>query len=139
VGNWYSIGVFVGFGVALGLAAASFLAGRRAGVPAAFVLAVAVAGALGLLLADWEEAIGGAAGGAVGAAGAGELVVGALRRGGTRSATAALLSIGAVVLAALALIPAVGYVEALALPVLGARLRRRAGGRYAGLRILARD
>jgi hypothetical protein len=45
----------------------------------------------------------------------------------------------AVVVAALALIPGVGYLEAVAIPALGARLRRRGGERYAGLRILARD
>jgi len=32
-----------------------------------------------------------------------------------------------------------GYVEALGLPALAARLRKRGGERYAGLRILARD
>jgi hypothetical protein len=41
--------------------------------------------------------------------------------------------------AALALIPVVGYLEGALLPLLGARLRRRAGSTYAGLRILARD
>ncbi|MDX6442626.1 MAG: hypothetical protein QOE43_2355, partial [Gaiellaceae bacterium] len=34
---------------------------------------------------------------------------------------------------------ALGYLEALALPVLAARLRRRAPERYAGLRTLAKD
>ena len=47
--------------------------------------------------------------------------------------------LAALVVAALALIPGVGYLEALVLPALGARLRRRGGERYAGLRILARD
>jgi hypothetical protein len=42
-------------------------------------------------------------------------------------------------LALLAFIPLVGYLEAVALPVLGARLRRREPARYAGLRSLARD
>ena len=44
-----------------------------------------------------------------------------------------------VVLAALAFVPALGYVEAAAAPVLAARLRRRADRTYAGLRVLARD
>jgi hypothetical protein len=43
------------------------------------------------------------------------------------------------VLALLALIPLVGYLEAVAVPAVAARLRRRAGARYAGLRVLARD
>ncbi|MDQ3874607.1 MAG: hypothetical protein M3322_03500, partial [Actinomycetota bacterium] len=62
---------------------------------------------------------------------------GALRTGGTRLGTAILLSLGAVGVAALALVPGLGYVEALAVPALGARLRRRTVERYAGLRSLA--
>ena len=46
------------------------------------------------------------------------------------------LSLG---LAALAFVPAVGYLEAVALVVLAVRARRRRPGRYAGLRSLARD
>ena len=63
---------------------------------------------------------------------------GALRRGGTRGGTAALVAGAALVVAALAWVPVVGYLEALALPVLAARLRRRAPERYAGLRTLAK-
>ena len=48
----------------------------------------------------------------------------------------ALASLG---VAALAFVPLVGYLEAVALPVLAARARRRRPGRYAGLRSLARD
>jgi hypothetical protein len=36
-------------------------------------------------------------------------------------------------------VPVLGYLEALALPVLAVRLRRRAPERYAGLRTLAKD
>ena len=138
MGSWYWIGVFAGVGAALGIAAAAGLAGRRWGLLAPF-LAAAVAIALGLAFADLEEAIGGGAGGILGAAGALQLVGGALGRGGTRVATALLVAIGATLVAALAFVPVVGYVEALALPALGMRLRRRAGKRYAGLRTLARD
>jgi hypothetical protein len=45
----------------------------------------------------------------------------------------------AVALAALAFVPGLGYVEAVAVPALGLRLRRRAPQRHAGLRTLARD
>jgi hypothetical protein len=45
----------------------------------------------------------------------------------------------ALAVAGLAWVPALGYVEALALPALAARLRRRAPERYAGLRTLAKD
>ena len=67
------------------------------------------------------------------------LLSGALRRGGTRVAAAALLALAGFVLALLAFIPLVGFVEAAALPILAARLRRREPSRHAGLRILARD
>ena len=46
---------------------------------------------------------------------------------------------GAVVVAGLAFVPIVGYVELVAVPAIGMRLRHRAGKRYAGLRTLARD
>ena len=65
--------------------------------------------------------------------------LGALTRGGARIATAALLVLGALVLGLLALIPGVGYLEAIVLPALALRLRRTGSRRYAGLRILARD
>jgi hypothetical protein len=54
-------------------------------------------------------------------------------------ATGLLVVVGAALVAALAFVPGLGYVEALALPALGMRLRRRAGKRHAGLRTLARD
>jgi hypothetical protein len=43
------------------------------------------------------------------------------------------------VIAALAWIPVVGYLLALALPLVAVRLRRAQPERYAGLRTLARD
>ncbi len=45
----------------------------------------------------------------------------------------------ALAVALLALVPAAGYLEALLAPLFGERLRRRASGRYAGLRVLAKD
>jgi len=138
MGDWYSVGVFVGLGVALGIMAAAWLAGRRVSLAAPF-LAAAVGIALGIVFADADEAAGGGVGGLLGAAGALELVRGALGRGGTRVATGLLVALGAVLVAALAFIPGLGYVEAAVLPALGARLRRRGGKRYAGLRSLARD
>lgn len=138
MGDWYSVGVFAGFGVALGIAAVGGLGGRRLALVAPLIAAV-VGIALGIVLADAEEAAAGGVGGILGAAGALQIVGGALRRGGTRLAMALLVVVGAVVVAALALVPGVGYVEAVVLPALGMRLRRRAGKRYAGLRTLARD
>jgi hypothetical protein len=139
VRDLYTIGVFVGFGTGLGVLAAALLAGARLGLALALVAAAAVGVALGLALADAEEAVGAAAGGLAGAFGTSVLVRGALTRGGARVATAALLVIAALVLGLLALIPGVGYLEALVLPALAVRLRRTGSRRYAGLRILARD
>jgi hypothetical protein len=50
-----------------------------------------------------------------------------------------LVGLGALGLMALAIIPFVGYVEAVAVPLLAARARGRSPERYAGLRSLARD
>ncbi len=87
----------------------------------------------------WGDIVAGVLGGLAGALGAAQIVRGALRRGGTRGGTATLVALGAVVVAALAWVPALGYVEALALPALAAQLRRRAPEKYAGLRTLAKD
>jgi ammonia channel protein AmtB len=78
-------------------------------------------------------------GGVVGAACTVVVVAGALRRGGTRGGLALLVAAAAAALAALALVPAAGFLEALALPVLAIRLRRTQAERYAGLRTLAKD
>lgn len=135
MGHWYTIGILAGLGAALGVAACAVLG--RALVAA--VLAGAVAIALGLVFWQWEEAAGGIAGALCGALGAAPLVAGTLRRGGTRGGTALLLTLAAVVGAALAFVPVLGYLEAAAVPILGARLRRRSPDRHAGLRTLARD
>jgi hypothetical protein len=137
MGAWYTIGLFAGLGVALGVVVAGVLGGRFALV--AVLLGAAAGATLGVLVADVEEAVGGGAGGALGALGASGVVGGALRRCGTRGATATLVGLGAALIAALAFVPVVGYLEAVLLPAAAARLRVRAGKRYAGLRILARD
>ena len=135
MGDWYTVGILVGLGAALGIAAAAIL-GR---VLAALVAAAVIAVAIGLALWQWDEAVGGLVGAACGSVGAAPLVAGTLRRGGTRGGTALLVSLAALVVAGLAFVPVVGYLEALAVPVLGARLRRRAPDTHAGLRSLARD
>jgi hypothetical protein len=139
MGAVYWIGVALGLGVAAGVLLAGLLASGRAGTAVAILGAAAVGAGLGVLIWGGEEAIAGALGGAVGAAGSAGLVRGALRRGGVRGATAALIGIAALVCALLAFIPFLGYVEAIVVPALGVRVRRREGDRYAGLRILARD
>jgi hypothetical protein len=133
--DWYSIGILVGLGASIGVAAVGALRRTVAGL----VVAVVVAVVLGFAFAQWDEALGGAIGAVCGALGVAPLVTGALRRGGTRGGTATLLAIASLVGAALAFIPVVGYLEALAVPILGARLRRRSPDRHAGLRVLSRD
>jgi len=135
VGDWYTIGILVGLGAAIGLAATGVLRRALAGLAVAVVATVAI----GLVFGQWDEAVGGAVGAACGAIGSAPLVRGTLRRGGTRGGTALLLAVAALVGAALAFVPVLGYLEALAVPALGARLRSRAPDRHAGLRSLARD
>jgi hypothetical protein len=136
--DWYTVGLFAGLGVAVGIAVVGLFGGRRIEALAPLVGA-ALGAALGIALADLEEAVAGGLGGLLGAFGAAQLVRGALVRGGTRAATAFLVLLGAAAVALLAFVPVLGYVEAIALPALGIRMRRRAGKRYAGLRTLARD
>jgi len=135
VGDWYTVGILVGLGVALGVAATGVL--RR--TLAALVIAAAIAVGIGFAFGQLDEALGGLAGAVCGSLGSGPLVAGTLRRGGTRGGTATLLALASLVGAALAFVPAVGYLEAIAVPALGVRLRRRAPDRHAGLRTLARD
>jgi hypothetical protein len=135
MGGWYTIGILAGLGAAFGILAAAL-------VPRFVIAAVAgaVAGAVvGYFVFGWPEAIAGGVGGVLGSAGATPVVAGALRRGGTRGGTALLVGLAALVVAALAFVPVLGYLEAAALPVLGRRLRRREPERHAGLRTLARD
>ena len=139
MGDWYTIGLALGLGTALGALFAGVLSSTRLGRVAAVVLA-GVAGALaGLVIEDWTEIAGGAVGGLVGSAAAVIVVAGALRRGGTRAGLALIVAAVAAGLAGLAFVPGAGYLEAVALPALAARLRRTQADRYAGLRTLARD
>ena len=137
MGDWYAIGLCAGIGVAAGVLASGVLAGPRRALPAILALGVAAGIVTGSLVDNWDEAVAGAVGGLAGAACA-PVVSGALRRGGTRLGTALLVGLGALALAALALVPVVGYLEVVALPALALRMRGRAGERYAGLRSLAK-
>jgi hypothetical protein len=139
MGEWYWIGLCTGLGVSGGLLGAALLGWTRVGVAAAVAFGAAAGVAIGFGLENWDEALGGGLGGLAGGFGAATIVRGALRRGGTRGGTATLVAAAALAVAAVALVPALGYVEALAAPILALRLRGRGGGRYAGLRILARD
>jgi hypothetical protein len=121
--DWYWLGVLLGLGVVTGAIGRE---GRRpvyGGVSlAAFVTAVVVA-FVGL---EWWGVLVFAA--------AALLSWIALRR---LSPSARLVaSVGTF---ALAFVPALGYLLAVAAPAAGVRLGRRAGSRYAGLRVLAKD
>src|SRR2546423_13624162 len=93
MGSWYWIGVCAGLGVAAGVLLAGLFAGTRIALTAALVLAVGIGVAIGFGLGQWDEAIGGGAGGAIGSLGAAQLVVGTLRRGGARFGTAGFLGL----------------------------------------------
>lgn len=135
--EWYWLGVALGLGVAIGVLVAALLAGSRVGLAAAVLVGAAAGFGVGALL-GWDDAALGAVGGVVGSGSAGFVVRGALTRGGTRAATAFLVGAAALIVAALAFVPILGYVEAIALPLLARRARTRAVERYAGLRSLAR-
>ena len=139
MGSWYWIGVCAGLGVSVGVLFAGLFAGTRIALTAALVLAAGAGVAIGFAVGEWDEAIGGGAGGTLGAIGAAQLVMGTLRRGGARFGTAVFVGLAAVLLAAVAWIPVAGYLEAALVPAFAARLRGRAPERYAGLRSLARD
>jgi hypothetical protein len=139
MGDWYTVGLALGLGTALGVLFAGLLSATPLGRAASVVLGAAAGAVAGLLVEDWAEIVGGAAGGVLGATAAVVVVAGALRRGGTRGGIALIVAAGATGLAALAFVPGAGYLEALALPALALRLRRTQAERFAGLRTLAKD
>jgi hypothetical protein len=144
MGTWYWIGVCAGLGTAAGVLVAGAVGAARTILLASAVAAALAGAAFGYGIDEWQpggwaDVAAGAAGALLGVLGAGQVVGGALRRGGTRGGTAALVGGAALIVAAVAWIPVVGYLEALALPALAARLRRAQPERYAGLRTLARD
>ena len=139
VGDWYTIGIALGLGAALGVLFAGVLSATPLGRIAAVVLAAAAGALAGVLIDDWTELVAGAVAGLAGGAAAVVVVSGALRRGGTRAGLALIVAAIAVGLAVLAFVPVVGYLVAVALPALAARLRRTHAERYAGLRSLAKD
>ena len=141
VGAWYWIGVAAGIGAGAGIAIGALLPEGRTGVVAGIAALLGVAAGIGIghLVGAWPEAAGGGSGGLLGAVASLPIVAGALRGGGTRLGVAAIVALAGLVVAALGFVPGLGYAEAVAAPLLGIRLRRSSGRRYAGLRILAKD
>jgi hypothetical protein len=134
MGSWYWIGVLAGLGASLGVLCTGLLPYR-----VVVVAAAAIAGGIGVAVFGWDEAIGGLVGGVSGGLGAIPVLRGSLRRGGTRGGLAAIVTLAALALAALAFVPVLGYLEAVVLPAVALRLRAKEPERYAGLRTLARD
>ena len=135
----YWIGVFLGLGVGIGVLLAGLFGRGRPAMLAAVALAAVAGFALGIWLGDEPEAAAAAIGGIFGAVSAAEILGRALARGGERLGMALIGIAAGAAAAGLAFIPVVGYLEALALPILAARIRRSGPDRYAGLRTLARD
>lgn len=132
MGAWYWIGVLAGIGAALGVA--SSVRVRTVSVPAAVIVVIAVA----FVAKGWPEAIAGVIGVTLGFIGSAPLITGAMRRGGTGLGVSLIIGAFAIVLVGLAFVPVLGYVEAVALPALGLRLRRRRPDTHAGLRSLTK-
>ena len=139
MGSWYSIGVTLGLALGLGVILSGLLAVNTAGVGVAVLLGTAGGLALGgLLVGGTAEIVAGAIGGLLGALSAAAIVVGAMRRGATRLGVAAYVGVVGILVGLLAFVPIAGYVVAVALPVLAARMRGREAARFAGLRTLAK-
>jgi hypothetical protein len=138
VGAWYTIGLCLGLGLGLGVILAGLLGSTTLGASAAALIGTAAGAIAGLLIGETVETIGGGVTGFLGAVSAAAVVHGALRRGATRVGTAAYLGMAGIAVCLLALIPLVGYVEAVGVPFLAARMRGRQAARFAGLRTLAK-
>lgn len=138
MGAWYTIGLALGVGLGLGVILAAVLAGNPLGLAVAAVAGAAAGVIVGIAVGEAGEEIAGGIGGALGAASAAVLVLGARRRGATRFGLAALLGVGGLVVALVGLVPILGYLEAILLPLAAARMRTRQAPRFAGLRTLAK-
>lgn len=138
MGSWYTIGLCLGLGVGLGVVLTGVLGSNVLGVGAGAVVGAVVGVAIGIAIGETAEAIAGGVGGFLGALAAAAVVHGALRRGGTRLGIAAYVGVLGLLICLLALIPVIGYVEAVVIPLLAARMRGRQAARFAGLRTLAK-
>lgn len=138
MGSWYTIGVCLGLGLGLGVILAGLLGSMTLGASAATLIGTAGGAIAGVLIGDTAETIAGGVAGFLGAVSATAVAYGALRRGATRLGIAAYLGMAGVLVVLVALIPLLGYVEAIGVPLLAARMRGRQAARFAGLRTLAK-
>jgi hypothetical protein len=133
-----AIGMALGMGLAAGVLLAGILAGWRHGLVASVLGAVGIGIVAGLLVRGWLGLPGGMVGAIIGAVSAGTVVRGALRRGATVGPVAFMLACAAIAIAFVSIIPFVGYVLAVVLPVVAYRRVRSEPDRYGGLRTLAK-
>jgi hypothetical protein len=138
MGGWYTIGLCLGIGLAVGVMLSGILGSTAMGAGAAAIVGTAGGAVFGLLVGGTPETVAGAVGGFLGAFAAAVVVRGALRRGATRMGLATYLGTVGVLVLLLALIPVVGYLLAVVVPLVAVRLRGRQAARYAGLRTLAK-
>src|SRR5204862_6960629 len=121
--DWYLLGLVLGFGVAEGVIGNDV---RRPPLALAGIAIFCAAVGVALFALAWWAVVAYVA----------AMVVSwlAFRRlsGGARL-------LGSLSVVGLALVPVLGYALVAATPLAGLRLRRRAGSRYAGLRVLAKD
>jgi hypothetical protein len=138
MGGWYAVGLTLGVALGLGVILSGLMAIGTVGAGAAILLGTAIGAGLGVFIGDAPEAVAGAIGGLLGALAAAVVVRGAMRRGATRLGVGAYLGVAGLLVVLVALIPIAGYVEAVLLPALAARMRGREAARFAGLRTLAK-
>jgi hypothetical protein len=138
VGSWYTVGLCLGLGFGLSVAITGILGTNVLGIGAAAVVGAVLGVAIGLAIGDTAETVAGAIGGVLGALSAAAVVIGALRRGATRFGVGAYMGALGALVCLVALVPVAGYVLAVVLPVLAARMRGRQAARFAGLRSLAK-
>ena len=139
MGMWYTLGLALGLGLGFGVILSGLLGVNAAGTGVAAVVGAAAGAAFGfVVIGEIPETVAGGVAGLIGALSAAAVVGGAMRRGATRMGTAAYVSMIGLFVCLLALIPLVGYVLTVVLPLLAARMRGRQAARYAGLRTLAK-
>lgn len=138
MGDWYTIGLCLGLGLGIGLLLSGFLASSVVGAGAAAVVGAVGGAVVGYAIGDTAETVAGGVAGALGALSGAAIVYGALRRGATRLGLAAYVGAIGILVCLLSLVPVIGYVATVGVPLLAARLRGRRAARYAGLRTLAK-
>ena len=138
MGSWYTIGLCLGLGLGIGLALVGILGSNVLGVGVGALVGALSGAGVGFAIGDTAEVLAGGVGGFLGALAGAAVVHGALRRGGTRLGIAAYVGVVGLLVCLFALIPFVGYVEVVVIPLVAVRMRGRQAARFAGLRTLAK-